>query len=134
MNEKLISLREIEGSVSPHQAQLDRALQDRKEALEHVADVSGLADFIGGTVASPGVGEDWAISKEIFPGVQVYFIYNRADEEFPGSLRVLYSGDRLGLLSGGDLIAMTITCSNHILRYIRDTHQGKDLPEVCYRV
>ncbi len=134
MIEKLISLREIEGSVSPHQAQLDRALQDRREALEHVADVAGLADFIGGTVASPGVGEDWAVSKEIFPGVQVYFIYNRADEEFPCSLRVLYSGDRLRLLSGGDLIAMTITYSNHILRYIRDTNQGKELPEVCYRV
>ena len=130
---KLISLREIEGAVSPHQGQVQRAVEARKEALEYVAEVSGLAEFIGGEVESLGVGEDWAISKEIFPGVEVSFIYNRADEEFPGNLRVLYSGDRIGLMSGEDLAGITIAYVTHMLRYVRETNPGKKLPEVCYR-
>ena len=49
-DKKLISLQEIEGAISPHTKQVDMALKARKEALEYVADVSGLAEFIGGKV------------------------------------------------------------------------------------
>ena len=133
-NKKLISLREIEGAVSPHQAQVDRALKARQEALEYVANVSELAAFMGGKVESLGLKEDWAISKEIFPGVKVFFIYNRADDEFPGNLRVLFSGDRIQLLSGEDLAGIVINCVSHMLRYVRESNPGKKLPEVCYRV
>jgi hypothetical protein len=131
---KLISLREIEGAVSPHTAQVDRALKARQEALEYVADVSGLATFIGGNVESLGIKEDWAISKEIFPGVIVFFVYNRADDEFPGNLRVLFSGVRIKLMSGEDLAGIVITYVSHMLRYVRESNPGKKLPEVCYRV
>jgi len=133
-NSKLISLREIEGAVSPHQGQVERALKARQEALEYVADVSKLADFMGGKVESLGLKEDWAISKEIFPGVKVFFIYNRADDEFPGSLRVLFSGDRIHLLSGEDLAGIVIAYVTHMLRYVRESNPDKKLPEVCYRV
>ncbi len=133
-NRKLISLREIEGVVSPHQAQVGRALKARQEALEYVADASKLANFIGGKVESLGLKEDWAISKEIFPGVIVFFVYNCADGEFPGNLRVLFSGDRIHLLSGEDLAGIVITHVSHMLRYVRESNPDKKLPEVCYRV
>ncbi|MBM4446342.1 MAG: DUF3786 domain-containing protein [Chloroflexi bacterium] len=133
-DKKLISLREIEGAVSPHQRQIDMALKVRKEALEYVADVSKLAEFIGAKVESLGMGEDWAISKEIFPGVQVFFIFNRADEELPSSFRVLFSGDRIKLMKGEDLAGFVILYVIHMLRYVRDSNPGKELPEVCYRV
>jgi len=131
---ELISLREIEGAVSPHQRQVEMALKSRKEALEHVADVSRLAEFMGGRVESLGLGEDWAVSKQIFPGVEVFFVFNRADEEFPSSLRFLYSGDRLKLMRGEDLAGFTIFFVSHMLRYVRETIQDSDLPEVCSRV
>jgi hypothetical protein len=133
-DKKLISLQQIEGAISPHTKQLERALTARKEALEHVHDVAGLASYIGSVVESLGMKEDWAICKEIFPGVEVHFIYNRGDEEFPGSLRVLYSGDRIKSVSGDDLASITIPYVSHMLRYIRETNPGKQLPEVCYRV
>jgi hypothetical protein len=133
-DKKLIGLQEIEGAVSPHQKQIDRALKARKEALEYVADVSKLADFIGGKVESLGVGEDWAISKEIFPGVQVFFIFNRADDELPSSLKVLFSGDRIKLMKGEDLAGFVIFYVIHMLRYVKESNPGKSLPEVCYRV
>ncbi len=133
-NRKLVSLREIEGPVSPHQRQLDGALREKKEALAYVADVSGLADFIGGKVESLGVGEDWAISKEIFPGVEIFFVYNRADDELPSSLKVLFGGDNIGLMKGEDLAGVAIVCVSHMLRFVRQSNPGKELPEVCYRV
>jgi hypothetical protein len=133
-DKKLISLREIEGAVSPHQRQVDTALKIRKEALEYVADVSGLAEFIGGRVESLEMGEDWAISKEIFPGVEVFFVFNRADEEFPSILKVLFSGHKIKLMRGEDLAGFVILYVIHMLRYVRDSNPGKQLPEVCYRV
>lgn len=131
---KLISLREIEGPVSPHQRQIDGALKAKKEALEYVADVSKLAEFVGGKVESLGMGEDWAISKEIFPGVEIFFVYNRADEEFPSNLKVLFSGDRIKLMKGEDLAGIAIVYVSHMLRHVREANPGKKLPEVCYRV
>jgi len=133
-DKKLISLQEIEGAVSPHKKQIDMALKARKEALEYVADVSGLAEFIGGKVETLEMGEDWAVSKEIFPGVQVFFIFNHADDEFASNLKVLFSGDRIKLMKGEDLAGFVILYVIHMLRYVRDSNPGKQLPEVCYRV
>jgi hypothetical protein len=133
-DKKLIGLQEIEGAVSPHQKQIDMALKTRKEALEYVADVSKLAEFIGGKVEFLGMGEDWTISKEVFPGVQVFFVFNRADEELPSNLKVLFSGDRIKLMRGEDLAGFVILYVIHMLRYVKESNPGKSLPEVCYRV
>jgi hypothetical protein len=133
-DKKLISLQQIEGAVSPHQRQIDHALRARKEALEYVTDVSELARFIGGKLESLGIGEDWAISKEIFPGVQVFFVFNRADDEFPSNLKVLFSGERIKMMRGEDLAGFVILYAIHMLRYVRDSNPDKKLPEICYRV
>jgi hypothetical protein len=133
-DKKLIGLQEIEGAVSPHQKQIDMALKTRKEALEYVADAAKLAEFIGGKVESLGMGEDWAVSKEAFPGVEIFFIYNRADDEFPSSLKVLFSGDRIRLMKGEDLAGFVILYATHMLRYVKESNPEKRLPEVCYRV
>lgn len=133
-SDKLVSLHQVEGAVSPHQRQIDGALNTRKEALEYLADVSGLAEFIGGKVESLGLGEDWAISKKVFPGVEVLFIFSHADEEFPSKLKVLFRGDKIKLMKGEDLAGFVILCLSHMLRYVRESNPGKKLPEVCYRV
>lgn len=132
--EKLVSLREIEGKISPHQEQLDRALKIRAEGLSFVTNVSELAEFLGGSIESLGRREDWAIRKELFPGVVVHYIFVRADDEFPASLKVLFSGDRLNLMSGEDLAGFVIPTVSHMLRYVRQSNPDSKLPEVCYRV
>ena len=131
-DKKLLSLKEIEGPTSPHDGFLKREMDRRKEPLSYVDDVSKLAEYIGGEVVSLGISEDWAIRKEIFPGIQILFIYNRADEEFPSNLRALYSGERIGKIRGEDLVELTIACVNHMLRYVKET--VKDPPEICMRV
>jgi hypothetical protein len=133
-SKKLVSLREIEGAVSPHQRQIESALALRKEALEYIRDAAGLAKYIGGRTVLLGVGEDWALSKRIFPGVNVYFAFIRGDEEFPSNLKVFFSGRKIGDMKGEDLAGFVILYANHMLRYVRETVSGVKLPEVCYRV
>jgi len=131
---KLINLNDIEGKVSPHTGQIARALKARADALNFVEDAEALAEFIGGQKEKLGQRETWCISKEAFPGITVYYIFNRADEEFPASLKVLFSGNRLHLVSGDDLAGIVITTVSHMLRYVRESNPGKKLPEICYRV
>lgn len=131
-DKKLLSLKEIEGPLVTHDGFVKREVDKRKEALDRVDNASKLAEYIGGEITSLGIGEDWAIKKEIFPGIDILFLYNRADEEFPSKLRVLYSGERIKSTRGEDLAELTIACVNQMLRYVKET--VKDPPEICSRV
>ncbi|HJX70170.1 MAG TPA: DUF3786 domain-containing protein [Dehalococcoidia bacterium] len=101
-DKRLITLKEIEGPMSPHDGfikhEMDRT--GRKEALSYIDDASWLAKYIGGEIVSLGLGEDWAIKKEVFPGIEIIFVYNKADDEFPSNLRVLYSGQSIKRYAG----------------------------------
>lgn len=129
-----LTLKEIEGKISPHDEYVRRELELRKEALKYVDKVTELAEYIGGVVEELGAGEDWAIKKEAFPGVEVFFLYRRADKEFPSSFRVLYSGNKVTRMRGDDLASITIACANHMLRYVVERNPDKTLPEVCHKV
>ena len=130
---KLISLHEIEGKISPHTNHLKHQLQERIAAFEYVYNIAGLADYIGGEIEDLNTG-DWAIKKTIFPEVCIHFIYQHGDDEFPASLRILYSGERVKQLSGEDLSGITINCVNHMLRGIREANPETKLPDVCYKM
>jgi len=133
-NGRLFSLADIEGKTSPHQLQVKGALKMRAAPLEYIKDVEALAAFLGGRVVMPGIGEDWAVSKEIFPGVMVHIIFNRSDDEFPSRLRALYSGDKIRMIKGDELATITISLANQMLRYVREANAGVKLPDICYRV
>ena len=131
---KLLSLADIEGRVSPHQLQVKGALKMRAAALEYVKDVEAMAAYLGGRVEKLRIGEDWAVSKKLYPGVDVHFVYKRADDEFPAGLRALYSGDKIGMIKGDELATITISVANQLLRYVREANPAVKLPEVCYKV
>lgn len=131
---KLIGLADIEGKVSPHAAQVRGALKMRAAALSYVEDVGALAACLGGKIESPGLGEDWSVSKEVFPGVVILFAFNKADEEFPARVRAFYSGEKVKAIKGDELATITISCANQLLRYVRESNPGTRLPEVCYKV
>jgi hypothetical protein len=61
-------------------------------------------------------------------------VFTRSDDEFPASLRALFSGERLNLMSGEDLVGFVIHTVSHMLRYVRISNPDKELPEVCYRM
>ncbi len=128
----LLTLKEIDGPQAPHDAFLKREVDLRKEALGYVDDAARLADYVGGEVEALGLREDWALRKEVFPGVEIHFVFQRADDEFPAGLRVLFSGGRVRKTSGEDLIELTVACLNHMLRYVRET--VADPPEICSKV
>ncbi|MFC1999377.1 DUF3786 domain-containing protein [Chloroflexota bacterium] len=129
---ELLSIKQIEGPIATHDGFLKREMDRRQVALAYVNDVSKLAKYIGGKVESLGRGEDWVITKEMFPGIEIVFMYTRADDEFPSSLRVLYTGERIKKTKGEDLAELTIACVNQMLRYIKETLV--DPPEICTRI
>jgi len=131
---KLLSLADIEGKVSPHQLQVKGALKMRAASLEYANDIEALAAYLGGRVEKLHIGENWAVSKELYPGVDVHFVYNRADDEFPARLRALYSGDKIRMIKGDELATITISIANQLLRSVRETNPDVKLPEVCYKV
>lgn len=131
---KLYSLADLEGKVSPHQMQVRGALKQRAAALAWVKDVDALAAYIGGRAEEPAGGGDWAVSKELYPGVVIHFIFSKGDSEFPPVLRALYGGAKIETVKGEELATVTISAANQILRFVRESNPGVKLPEVCYRV
>ena len=129
---ELLSIKQIEGPIATHDGFLKREMDRRQVALAYVNNVSKLAEYIGGKVESLERGEDWVITKEMFPGIEIVFMYTRADDEFPSSLRVLYTGGRIKKTKGEDLAELTIACVNQMLRYVKETVE--DPPEICTRV
>ena len=109
-------------------------MKPRLKALEYVAEATKLAEYLGGRVESLGFGEDWTIAKPIFPGVEIFFVFNRANGQTPPSLKVLYSGDRVKTMKGDDLARIALVCINQMLRFVRETNPGKHLPDICYKV
>ncbi len=133
-NGRLLGLADIEGKTSPHQLQVKGALKLRAAPLEYVKDVEALAAYLGGHVVKPGIGEDWAVCKEVFPGVKIHLVFNRSDDEFPARLRALYSGDKIRMVRGDELATITVSLANQLLRYVREANPGVKLPDICYRV
>jgi hypothetical protein len=60
-----------------------------------------------------------------------YFLFNHKDEEFPGSMQVLFSVERVMGLKGDDSAVLAITATNHMIRYVKRSHPEKSLPEIC---
>lgn len=130
----MLSLADIEGKISPHQMQVKGSLKQRASALELVDNVAGLADYIGGSVVKLHIGEDWSILKEIYPQVCIYFVFNKGDGEFTAMLRSFYGGSKVSSIKGDELATLTISIANQMVRYVRGSSAGQDLPEICNRV
>lgn len=130
-NKKFFTLKEIEGVISTHDIYLKHEISRRTEAFEYIDDIKKLAEYIGGEVCSLNIKCDWTIKKEFFPGVEAYFLYNHKDEEFPASLNVIFSGERVKNVKGDDLATLVISTINHILRYIKISNPDRNLPEIC---
>ena len=116
---KLITIRDLEGVVSPHDGTVKRAMEVRKKFLEGFEDVAGLARHIGGNLESLALGETWAIKKEFFPGIEIHFVFAGGDNEFPSSLRVLFSGANIRGMHGEDMADAAIFIANYMVEYVQ---------------
>lgn len=131
MDKAYLTLKEIEGVVV-HDVYLKKEVARRCEAFEYLDDVGKMAAYIGGEqVIPPPIRCDWMVKKTFYPGVESYYLYNRKDEEFPPSMQVLFSGEKVRELKGDDLSVLAIATINHMIHYIRNSKPGEKLPEIC---
>lgn len=134
MDKEFLTLKEIEGVVV-HDLYLKKEVARRSEPFEYLDDVEKMTQYIGGEqVASPPIRCDWMVKKQFYPGVEGYFLYNRKDEEFPSSMQVLFSGEKVRELKGDDLAVLAIATINHMIHYIRLMNPHRVLPEICHVV
>ncbi|MHA1731137.1 MAG: hypothetical protein ACTSU5_04305 [Promethearchaeota archaeon] len=126
-NVKLLSIREIEGLRGirgPHEKELADIGEDKLPLFREVSreQLPDLVGVIGGEVVDIGMGEEWCIAKEYYPGVVVYIAYQDYGDEFgTGSedeLQFFFSGDRVSWIPGEDLASIvevqTIRMENHL--------------------
>ena len=131
MNKKFLTLKEIEG-VIVHDVYLKKEVARRLEAFEFLDDVHKMAEYVGGELMDPPPFRcDWMLKKVFFPEVECYFLYHHKDEELPASLQVLFSGEKVKEFKGDDSAVLAIATINHMIRFIKHSHPGKSLPEIC---
>ena len=131
MDKKFFTLKEIEG-VIVHDVYLKKEVARRVEPFEFLEDVRQMAAYIGGEIIDPPTFRcDWMLKKVFFPEVECYFLYHHKDEELPASMQVLFSGERVKEIKGDDSATLAIATINQMIRFIRHSHPGKSLPEIC---
>ena len=129
-----MTLKEIEG-VIVHDIYLKKEVGRRVDPFEYLDDLNKMVEYIGGElVKPPPIRCDWMLKKVFFPEVECYFLFNHKDKEFPSSMQVLFSGERVMEMKGDDLASLAITTINHMIRHIRHAHPEKPLPEICHVV
>lgn len=125
------TLKEIE-KVVVHDIYLKNEVNRRAPALEYIDDIYKAAEFINAQVIDkPEIKCSWMLKKEFFPQVEGYLLYNHKDDEFPASLQVLFSGERVKEVKGEDLAVLTIATLNQLIRYVKKTNLNKELPPIC---
>lgn len=131
MDQPFLTLKEIE-RVVVHDIYLKKEVARRAEAFEYADDVQKMVEFIGGEKIDPSpIRCDWMLKKVFFPEVECYFLYNHKDDEFPPSMQVLFSGEKVMEMKGDDLAVLAIATINHMIRFIKHSHPEKALPEIC---
>ena len=115
----------IKGIVTPHQRDLDDLTKKNIDVLRKVKDIQikKINDALDSISVELDLGEDWAISKEFFPGVELIVLYQYYGDEFGAGvaedeIQVVYSGDNVLAVSGEDLMHFTEILLNFMSRIV----------------
>ncbi len=126
---KLISVGEIDatGVKGPH----EKELEDISDSKCHLfINLEGnllkgiIEDEIGGKIENIGLSEDWAISIEMFPEVNIHMAYSYFGDEFgdgkEAEFKFLFSGERVSWVPGEDSATFIDIVMDFIERKIKD--------------
>lgn len=100
------------GVRGPHEKELQE-ISNTKYPLFKELEIDKLKDLVvndlGGTMDNIGLGEDWTITFEIFPQVNIHISYSFFGDEFgdemEAELKYYFSGERVHLVPGEDFVA-----------------------------
>ncbi|WP_287587438.1 hypothetical protein [Candidatus Borrarchaeum sp.] len=115
------------GIRSPHEKELQEFSNSKYPLFKDLA-IDKMRDFvvndIGGKMNNIGLGEDWTITFEIFPQVNIHISYSFFGDEFgdemEAELKYYFSGERVHLIPGEDLVAFVDILLDFIERMIKN--------------
>ena len=126
---KLISVGEIDatGIKGPHEKELEDISDSKCHLfinLEHDLLKNIIEGDIGGKIENIGLSEDWAISIEMFPEVNIHMAYSYFGDEFgdgkEAEFKFLFSGERASWVPGEDSATFIDIVMDFIERKIKD--------------
>jgi len=125
---KLYTIDEIDGLTSfgsPHKREL-KWIGKRKSKTFRTLNKKQLKNLVeqtmGGTIDNIGLGEDWTITKVLFPDVKIHTIYFYYGDEFGSNemdqLKFFFSDERVRWIPGEDLANFISIMMNYAERVI----------------
>jgi len=127
---KFITVGQIDatGVRGPHEKELEDIsnakyplfVETDKETIEKI-----IQEDIGGKIENIGFSEDWTITKQMFPEVNIHMAYTYLGDEFGGGIEAkfqfLFSGERVHWVPGED----SATYIDIIMDFIERQVKGK---------
>ncbi len=83
------------------------------------------ADYLGGRYEN--VNSQPVLEKEIFQDLKISM-------KFEDKFNILFSGENMKWIIDYDLELLSMLSLNHLIRFITKTHQGENLPDICWEV
>ncbi|MFO7796753.1 MAG: hypothetical protein ACQERB_13740 [Promethearchaeati archaeon] len=114
------------GVRGPHEKELEdisNAKYHNFIDLERESLLKILKEDIGGELVNIGFSEDWTITKEMFPEVNIHMVYTYIGDEFGGDIeaefKFLFSGERVYWVPGEDIATYIDVVMDFIERQIK---------------
>jgi hypothetical protein len=143
--QQFFTIGEIEGLKaikSPHDKELDDIKERILPGLRRLGKQAGdLAFRLGGNSDPIDFGEEWVITKAMFPGVVLHFAYKDIGDEFgdgkTDDLSILFSGEQVRLVPGEDLASYAELLAEYMGRLLAgmetDETVGGELSEMLMK-
>ncbi len=132
---ELHTINEIENVTSvssPHEEELKKFGEKWRKRLRKLSedDIDRICELLKGQRDSLGMGEEWTLTKEFYPGVRTHISYHYHGEEFSefgeeDAVRFLFSGDRVQKITGEDLAGGIEVLLNFIEKSLEDESLGE---------
>ncbi len=120
-------IEDVQSVSSPHEAELKELGKKWVSEFRDFGEkeLDKFSRLIGAKKENLQIDEEWAITKEFFPGVNNHISYHYYGEEFKSvgeedQLRFLFSGERVQDVTGEDLVGLIEIKFRYIDRYLSE--------------
>lgn len=106
---KISTIDAMKGIRTPHESDLEEIGKIKLDLFRTFSTdvLQNICKEINAHILEMDLGEEWAISKEYFPGANVHVLYQYYGDEFGDNkedeIQFLFSGDKVSIIPGEDL-------------------------------
>lgn len=126
-------IEKVKSVSSPHEEELKHFGENWKSKFRELGEekIEKVTELVRGRKEFLDLDEEWTLTKEFYPGVNVHLSYHYHGDEFSefgeeDSVKFLFSGNRVKKVTGEDLAGMIEVMLNFLKRFLEDKNLRKD--------